>query len=92
MYLLFCGTLLLPPEFTVLSWNLIVSCLSLAAILCDVILLMSILPLSFFDEYNNWAKNEGGKGLGYIIFEKNTLPKYPTEVGFDVVVCSPLII
>ena len=29
-------------------------------------------PRSFFDEYNNWAKNEGGKGLGYIIFEKNS--------------------
>ncbi len=28
-------------------------------------------PRSFFDEYNNWAKDEGGKGLGYIILEKN---------------------
>ena len=28
-------------------------------------------PRSFFDGYNNWAKEEGGKGLGYIIFEKN---------------------
>ena len=27
-------------------------------------------PRSFFDGYNVWAKNEGGKGLGYIIFEK----------------------
>jgi len=27
-------------------------------------------PRSFFDGYNNWAKSEGGKGLGYIIFEK----------------------
>ncbi len=26
---------------------------------------------SFFDTYNNWAKEEGGKGLGYIILEKN---------------------
>ena len=25
---------------------------------------------NFFDDYNNWAKEEGGKGLGYIIFEK----------------------
>ena len=25
----------------------------------------------FFDEYNNWAKEEGAKGLGYITFEKN---------------------
>ena len=25
----------------------------------------------FFDGYNNWAKEEGAKGLGYIIFEKN---------------------
>ncbi len=25
---------------------------------------------SFFDAYNNWAKEEGGKGLGYIILEK----------------------
>ena len=32
-------------------------------------------PRSFFDELNNWAKDEGGKGLGYVIFEKknNTL-------------------
>jgi len=28
-------------------------------------------PRSFFDEYNAWAKAEGGKGLGYIILEKN---------------------
>ena len=28
-------------------------------------------PRSFFDEYNNWSKDEGGKGLGYIILEKN---------------------
>ena len=28
-------------------------------------------PRSFFDGYNNWAKDEGGKGLGYIILEKN---------------------
>ena len=27
-------------------------------------------PRSFFDDYNNWAKEEGGKGLGYIIIEK----------------------
>ena len=29
-------------------------------------------PRSFFDGYNNWAKDEGGKGLGYIILEKNS--------------------
>ena len=28
-------------------------------------------PRSFFDDLNNWAKEEGGKGLGYIILEKN---------------------
>ena len=28
-------------------------------------------PRSFFDEYDAWAKAEGGKGLGYIILEKN---------------------
>ena len=28
-------------------------------------------PRSFFDSYNNWAKEEGAKGLGYIILEKN---------------------
>ena len=28
-------------------------------------------PRSFFDDYNKWAKDEGGKGLGYIILEKN---------------------
>ena len=27
-------------------------------------------PRSFFDSYNAWAKDEGAKGLGYIIFEK----------------------
>ena len=26
-------------------------------------------PRSFFDGYNNWAKEEGAKGLGYILFE-----------------------
>ena len=26
---------------------------------------------SFFDGYNTWAKDEGGKGLGYILLEKN---------------------
>jgi len=25
----------------------------------------------FFDGYNNWAKEEGAKGLGYVLFEKN---------------------
>ena len=32
-------------------------------------------PRSFFDELNEWAREEGGKGLGYIFFEKekNTL-------------------
>tara|TARA_B100001123_G_scaffold330215_1_gene372029 strand:- start:1060 stop:2853 length:1794 start_codon:yes stop_codon:yes gene_type:complete len=28
-------------------------------------------PRSFFDGYNNWAKEEGGKGLGYILLEEN---------------------
>jgi len=28
-------------------------------------------PRSFFDGYNNWAKEEGAKGLGYVLFEKN---------------------
>ena len=28
-------------------------------------------PRSFFDGYNNWAKEEGAKGLGYITFEKD---------------------
>ena len=28
-------------------------------------------PRSFFDEFNNWAKDEGGKGLGYIILKKD---------------------
>jgi len=27
-------------------------------------------PRSFFDNYNNWAKEEGAKGLGYIQLEK----------------------
>jgi aspartyl-tRNA synthetase len=28
-------------------------------------------PRGFFDGYNNWAKEEGAKGLGYILFEKS---------------------
>ena len=28
-------------------------------------------PRSFFDDFNNWAKEEGAKGLGYITLEKN---------------------
>ncbi len=28
-------------------------------------------PRSFFDGYNDWAKEEGAKGLGYILLEKN---------------------
>ena len=28
-------------------------------------------PRSFFDEFNNWAKDEGAQGLGYIILEKD---------------------
>jgi len=27
-------------------------------------------PRSFFDAYNNWAKEEGAKGLGYIVLER----------------------
>ena len=27
--------------------------------------------LEVFDEFNNWAKDEGAKGLGYIVLEKN---------------------
>ncbi len=27
-------------------------------------------PRSFFDNFNNWAKEEGGKGLGYLTFDK----------------------
>ena len=28
-------------------------------------------PRSFFDGYDNWSKEEGAKGLGYILLEKN---------------------
>ena len=28
-------------------------------------------PRSFFEDFNNWAQEEGAKGLGYIILEKN---------------------
>jgi len=28
-------------------------------------------PRSFFDKLNNWAKDQGSSGLGYINFEKN---------------------
>ena len=28
-------------------------------------------PRNFFDEFNNWAKEEGAKGLGYVLIEKN---------------------
>ncbi len=43
-------------------------------------------PRSFFDELNNWAKEEGAKGLGYIIFEKeknNLIAKGPISKFFS---------
>jgi len=43
-------------------------------------------PRSFFDGYNNWAKEEGAKGLGYIILEKNDgklIPKGPLGKFFS---------
>jgi len=43
---------------------------------------VSTKPRSFFDEYNSWAKEEGAKGLGYIIFEKN-IPKGPIAKFFS---------
>jgi len=43
-------------------------------------------PRSFFDGYNNWAKEEGAKGLGYIILEKkngNLIGKGPIGKFFS---------
>ena len=43
-------------------------------------------PRSFFDEINNWAKEEGGKGLGYIILEgdrKKIIAKGPIAKFFS---------
>ena len=45
-------------------------------------------PRSFFDGYNNWAKEEGGKGLGYIILEKNNCKRR----GSSSYTCSQLFI
>ena len=51
-------------------------------------------PRSFFDEYNNWAKNEGAKGLGYITFEKdkgNLIGKGPIAKFFSKKAISKLV-
>ena len=51
-------------------------------------------PRSFFDEYNNWAKEEGAKGLGYISLEKTkgkTLGKGPIAKFFSEEAINDLI-
>ena len=51
-------------------------------------------PRSFFDSYNNWSKEEGGKGLGYIILEKNNgnlIGKGPIAKFFSEKAISELI-
>ncbi len=43
-------------------------------------------PRSFFDDLNNWAREEGGKGLGYILIEKeknNLVAKGPISKFFS---------
>ena len=49
---------------------------------------------SFFDDYNNWAKEEGAKGLGYISLEKakgKTLAKGPIAKLFTEKAINELI-
>ncbi len=40
-------------------------------------------PRSFFDKLNNWARGEGAKGLGYIIFDDAGEPKGPIAKHLD---------
>jgi len=49
---------------------------------------------SFFDSYNNWAKEEGAKGLGYIGFEKSNgkiIAKGPIGKSFSETATKELI-
>jgi len=51
-------------------------------------------PRSFFDGYNNWAKSEGGKGLGYITIEKDNgklISKGPIGKSFSEKAINELI-
>ena len=51
-------------------------------------------PRSFFDGYNSWAKEEGAKGLGYIILEKNKeklIGKGPIAKFFSVEAITELV-
>ncbi|MCZ4280359.1 aspartate--tRNA ligase [Kiloniella laminariae] len=40
-------------------------------------------PRSFFDKLNDWARKEGAAGLGYIIFDKDGVPKGPIAKNLD---------
>ena len=40
-------------------------------------------PRSFFDNMNNWARNEGAPGLGYIIFDESGEAKGPIAKLLD---------
>ena len=57
-------------------------------------------PRSFFDDINNWAKTEGAKGLGYIIFKLDNkklvgtgpIAKFFSDNGINkiIVLCTKL--
>ena len=42
--------------------------------------------MAWFDKLNNWARDNGQKGLGYIIFSENNLkgpiPKTPKPLSY----------
>ncbi|WP_417429883.1 aspartate--tRNA ligase [Kiloniella sp.] len=40
-------------------------------------------PRSFFDKFNDWARKEGAAGLGYIIYDKEGVPKGPIAKNLD---------
>ncbi|WP_419902393.1 aspartate--tRNA ligase [Kiloniella sp.] len=40
-------------------------------------------PRSFFDKFNDWARKEGAAGLGYVIFDKEGVPKGPIAKNLD---------
>jgi aspartyl-tRNA synthetase len=40
-------------------------------------------PRSFFDKLNDWAREEGAAGLGYIIFGEDGTPKGPIAKNLD---------
>jgi aspartyl-tRNA synthetase len=47
-------------------------------------------PRSFFDKLNDWAREEGAAGLGYIIFGEDGTPKGPIAKNLDEARCAQI--